>query len=77
MTANLEQSAMYVTATVGGQLFGLPIARVQDVFVPERMTPVPLADNTPEKYDAFLRKETVRQGEIVKLAKQAEPPPAK
>ena len=24
----------YVTATVGGQLFGLPIARVQDVFVP-------------------------------------------
>ena len=43
MTANLEQSAMYVTATIGGQLFGLPIARVQDVFVPERMTPVPLA----------------------------------
>ncbi len=34
---------MYVTATIGGQLFGLPVARVQDVFVPERMTPVPLA----------------------------------
>ena len=34
---------MYVTATIGEQLFGLPIARVQDVFVPERMTPVPLA----------------------------------
>ena len=33
----------YVTATVGGQLFGLPIARVQDVFVPERLTRVPLA----------------------------------
>jgi purine-binding chemotaxis protein CheW len=43
MSTNLEQSAMYVTATVGGQLFGVPIARVQDVFVPERMTPVPLA----------------------------------
>ncbi len=23
----------YVTASIGGQLFGLPIARVQDVFV--------------------------------------------
>jgi purine-binding chemotaxis protein CheW len=33
----------YVTATVGGQCFGLPILRVQDVFVPERLTPVPLA----------------------------------
>jgi purine-binding chemotaxis protein CheW len=43
MSTNPEQSAMYVTATIGGQLFGVPIARVQDVFVPERMTPVPLA----------------------------------
>ena len=33
----------YVTATIGGQLFGLPISRVQDVFVPERLTLVPLA----------------------------------
>jgi purine-binding chemotaxis protein CheW len=33
----------YVTATVGGQLFGLPIARVQDVFVLSHMTRVPLA----------------------------------
>ena len=33
----------YVTATIGGQLFGLPIARVQDVFMPARMTRVPLA----------------------------------
>jgi purine-binding chemotaxis protein CheW len=33
----------YVTATVGGQCFGLPILRVQDVFVPERLTWVPLA----------------------------------
>jgi purine-binding chemotaxis protein CheW len=33
----------YVTITVGGQLFGLPIARVQDVFVLSQMTQVPLA----------------------------------
>ena len=33
----------YVTAVVGGQLFGLPIRRVQDVFIPERITRVPLA----------------------------------
>lgn len=33
----------YVTATIGGQLFGLPIARVQDVFMPERVTSVPLS----------------------------------
>lgn len=33
----------YVTAMVGGQLFGLPILRVQDVFKPERVTGVPLA----------------------------------
>jgi purine-binding chemotaxis protein CheW len=33
----------YVTATIGGQLFGLPISRVQDVFKPERLTAVPLA----------------------------------
>ena len=33
----------YVTALIGGQLFGLPILRVQDVFVPERLTRVPLA----------------------------------
>lgn len=38
-------STEYVTAMIGGQLFGLPIARVQDVFMPERMTPVPLASS--------------------------------
>jgi purine-binding chemotaxis protein CheW len=35
--------AEYVTAMIGGQLFGLPISRVQDVFMPERVTRVPLA----------------------------------
>src|SRR5579864_2205112 len=33
----------YITAMIGGQLFGLPILRVQDVFIPERLTRVPLA----------------------------------
>lgn len=33
----------YVTAMIGEQLFGLPISRVLDVFMPERMTRVPLA----------------------------------
>lgn len=33
----------YVTIMIGGQLFGLPISRVQDVFMPERLTRVPLA----------------------------------
>jgi purine-binding chemotaxis protein CheW len=38
--SNLKE---YVTAMIGGQLFGLPIQRVQDVFIPERLTRVPLA----------------------------------
>ena len=38
-----ERGTEYVTVTIGGQLFGLPIARVQDVFMPERLTRVPLA----------------------------------
>jgi purine-binding chemotaxis protein CheW len=33
----------YVTFTTAGQLFGLPIEGVQDVFKPSRMTRVPLA----------------------------------
>ncbi len=33
----------YVTVLLHGQLFGLPISRVQDVFVPQRLTRVPLA----------------------------------
>ncbi len=38
-----EGTAEYVTVTIGGQLFGLPIAQVQDVFVLGQMTKVPLA----------------------------------
>jgi purine-binding chemotaxis protein CheW len=33
----------FVIFTIAGQMFGLPIARVQDVFKPERITRVPLA----------------------------------
>lgn len=40
---NATSDIEYVTATIGGQLFGLPISRVQDVFVPERLARVPLA----------------------------------
>ncbi len=43
-TENTQQNLNeYVTAMIGGQLFGLPIVRVQDVFIPERLTRVPLA----------------------------------
>ena len=47
MTSKMQtgEGAMveYVTAMIGGQLFGLPISRVQDVFMPERVTRVPLS----------------------------------
>jgi purine-binding chemotaxis protein CheW len=33
----------FVTFEIGGQLFGVPIDLVQDVFQPRRLTPVPLA----------------------------------
>ena len=33
----------YVTAEIGGELIGMPILRVQDVFIPEGPTRVPLA----------------------------------
>ena len=42
MTDNLQLTE-YVTFTAGGQLFGVPIARVQEVFRPGRITRVPLA----------------------------------
>lgn len=36
-------SVEYITVTIAGQLFGLPIHEVQDVFVPDNITDVPLA----------------------------------
>jgi purine-binding chemotaxis protein CheW len=38
-----ESVTEYVTVMLDGQLFGLPISRVQDVFMPDRLTRVPLA----------------------------------
>ena len=43
MNDTTENVMEYVTASVGGQLFGLPISRVQDVFILDRLTRVPLA----------------------------------
>jgi purine-binding chemotaxis protein CheW len=41
--AHAEYVTEYVTVMIGDQLFGLPISRVQDVFMPDRLTRVPLA----------------------------------
>jgi tripartite-type tricarboxylate transporter receptor subunit TctC len=41
------------------------------------MTVPPASQNTPANYDAFLREETVRQGELAKMAKAASPEPPK
>jgi purine-binding chemotaxis protein CheW len=41
--SGFEDSLDYVTVFIGEQLLGLPIGRVQDVFIATRMTPVPLA----------------------------------
>lgn len=38
-----QNAIEFITAMVDGQLFGLPIARVLDVFSPSRLTRVPLA----------------------------------
>jgi purine-binding chemotaxis protein CheW len=44
MTATTAEDVVeYVTATIGGQLFGMPISRVRNVFMPDRTTRVPLA----------------------------------
>ncbi|MCB1476751.1 MAG: purine-binding chemotaxis protein CheW [Rhodobiaceae bacterium] len=37
------ESREYVTVKIAGQLFGLAIDRIHDVFAPVNMTPVPLA----------------------------------
>jgi purine-binding chemotaxis protein CheW len=39
----LADNIQYVTVVIGGQLFGLPIERVHDVFMPASITRVPLA----------------------------------
>jgi purine-binding chemotaxis protein CheW len=41
--ATADAVTEFVTVFIGEQLFGLPINRVQDVFIPDRLTEVPLA----------------------------------
>ncbi|MBL1422235.1 MAG: chemotaxis protein CheW [Alphaproteobacteria bacterium] len=41
--ANDNGAEEYITVVIAGQLFGLPILEVQDVFMPETITSVPLA----------------------------------
>lgn len=38
-----EDSVEYVTMTIAGQLFGIPVLQVQDVLGPQRITRIPLA----------------------------------
>jgi len=37
------ETVQYVTVFIGGQLFGIPIERVHDVFMPDSVTKVPLS----------------------------------
>ena len=41
--SHVDDTIDYVTFTIGKQLFGLPINRVEDVFKPEAITRVPLS----------------------------------
>ena len=43
MSGKTTTTSDFVTFEIGGQLFGVPIDEVQDVFKPVRLTPVPLA----------------------------------
>ena len=42
-TASFEDQRDYVTMTIAGQLFGIPVLTVQDVLGPQSITRVPLA----------------------------------
>jgi purine-binding chemotaxis protein CheW len=42
-TAGSAESAEFVSITVAGQLFGIPVLQVQDVLGPQRITRIPLA----------------------------------
>lgn len=46
-----DAHGQFVTVRIAGQLFGLPIWAVHDVFVPQRITPVPLS---PVEVDGVL-----------------------
>lgn len=40
-----SNTTQYVTVVIGGQLFGIPISKVHDVFMPESITRVPRSEN--------------------------------
>ena len=42
-TASASGSSDFVTMTIAGQLFGIPVLTVQDVLGPQRITRIPLA----------------------------------
>lgn len=42
-TTSVSQTKKLVTFTVADQLFGISINKVQDILVPERIAPIPLA----------------------------------
>ena len=44
MDLSSSDSVEYVTVTINGQLFGMPISQVEDIFMPKSITPVPLSD---------------------------------
>ncbi len=43
LAATGGDESMFVTMTIAGQLFGIPVLQVQDVLGPQRITRVPLA----------------------------------
>jgi len=43
-----SDSIEYVTVTIHGQLFGMPISSVEDIFMPQNITYVPLSDREIE-----------------------------
>ncbi len=43
MSDNYQENEDFVTFFIAGQLFGVPVLRVQDIINPQRITPVPLA----------------------------------
>ena len=43
MSKAIVSNNEYVTVTIGSQVFGIPINQVNEIFKPERLTPVPLS----------------------------------
>jgi len=44
MDLSSSEYVEYVTVTINGQLFGMPISLVEDIFMPKSITSVPLSD---------------------------------